>query len=407
MNSPMMNVIILHTHSLEDSRIKRHIQYLLDQDVRLFHIQVNLSDPALRSGVFSYLGGIAYRINHIGGQNTFFNLLLLYPYLFRDSFLKNILNGLNELNFIPGGPTIIHVHDPTLLVAAKKLCEHFSNGTKIVYDRHEVFEKMHNLFGFGFYQVFEIFSKTSVSGLVVVAKEHVSNAAKLFPNAITAIVPNYPAESDYDSSQILRKLQDCNSAKELHFVYVGSLRVDLDRDIDLLLDIAEKLLNRYSNIFFHVAGSCYDKVLQDRLLYLEKLYPKQFQYLGFVERDEAIKITQEAHFGFFLIRPNSHYWVKCSPNKVFEYLKCGTIPIIRADLEDLDLLGKAALIFSRDCSDDEIVERLAYVIENPVKMAELTRNGQQISRMFTWETIAVRYLDLYRKIIWNGGIDPD
>lgn len=397
----MINVIVLHTHPIEDGRIKRHIQYLLDKNITLFHIHVNLSEPSLRQGTFPYLNKTAYRINLIGSRSTISNLLYIYPHLFRNSFFSNILQGLETLNFTPDFPTIIHVHDPTLLMVAKRLRKYLSNETKIVYDRHELFEKMHNQLGFGFYQVFEITSKKSVSGLVLVAEGHASSAKKLFPNAIMATIPNYPSEHDYTNLQIQKKLEPSNLQKEIQFVYVGSLRTDLDRDIDLLLDIAETLLGRYNHTSFYIAGHCYDVILRERLFSLVHLYPERFHYLGFIERKKAIEITQEAHFGFFLIRPDSHYWVKCSPNKVFEYLKCGVIPIIRADVENADQFAEASLIFSRNSSYDEIIEEIIKVIENPAKLVELIQNGQHLSTKFTWETVATRYLDLYGKLIQN------
>jgi glycosyltransferase involved in cell wall biosynthesis len=305
------------------------------------------------------------------------------------------------LNFIQDFPTIIHVHDPTLLVVAKKLCEYLPNETKIVYDRHELFEKMHAKLGLGFYQLFEKTSKNSVSGLILVAEGHASSAKKLFPNAIIVTIPNYPSEDDYNNLQIQKKIEATNLQKEIRFVYIGSLRADLDRDINLLLSIAETLLIRYKNISFYIAGHCNNAILQGRLLNLVNLYPERFYYLGFIEREKAIKITQEAHFGFFLIRPDSHYWVKCSPNKVFEYLKCGVVPIIRADVENADQLIEASLIFSRNSSYDEIIEEIIKVIERPAKLTELIQNSRNISTKFTWETVAIRYMDLYNKLIQN------
>ena len=128
-------------------------------------------------------------------------------------------------------------------------------------------------------------------------------------------------------------------------------------------------------------------------------FPDRFQYNGAIPPKEKIAITEKAHIGFFLIRPHSHYWVKASPNKVFEYLICGVVPVIRADIDYLQEIDRSSLSFSREATEDEILSRTLQLIEDPKKILNLMKHARDASKNFTWESVACRYIEFYRTII--------
>lgn len=100
--------------------------------------------------------------------------------------------------------------------------------------------------------------------------------------------------------------------------------------------------------------------------------------------------------GFFLLKP--FYWVKCSPNKVFEYLICGVVPVIRANIDHEETLSPCSLIFDQSYSDDEIVNDVLNVIKNKDVMLHKMVKARELSEKFTWEKVAPQYIEAYNSL---------
>ena len=132
---------------------------------------------------------------------------------------------------------------------------------------------------------------------------------------------------------------------------------------------------------------------------LSKKYNNRFQFLGYVPWEKTIELTQKAHIGFFLLRPDTSYWVTASPNKVFEYLMCGVVPIIRADVDHADMLEKCSLTFSRSEDDKVIIKAVLDLLDNPGRLKEFMEKAKELSVNYTWESVAGRYIELYNTLL--------
>lgn len=235
--------------------------------------------------------------------------------------------------------------------------------------------------------------------MAVVSDAHKRNAKQLFPNATVFTVPNFPRMNDYNQTVINRKINSFNQDSKLNLVYIGGLDNNFDRDMDLQLKIAQKVLNHNKNARFIVGGTDCSSMLEKKLNDYSQKYQDRFQYLGVVPHRRKIEITEEAHIGFFLIRPSSNYWVKASPNKVFEYLICGVVPVIRADIDYAQEISNLSLKFSRNTSEEDILCNMLQLIEDPKRIQDIMTRARDLSKKFTWESVACRYIEFYKSVL--------
>lgn len=401
-----MEVIILDAHPEEDARIKRHTKYLIEHGLSVYRIHYNYLDESAKPGIFSQFGEKGFRINVLISRGKLRTLYFL-SYCLRKKILMDCFKALEILTFDTLQPSIIHVHDPQLLPLAVMLIKKGLSNSKIIYDRHEIYEHLTKHRGVSIPVFYENLTKDSISGVVVVSEHHISLTRKVFSKQNIVSVPNYPLSMVYDDSIINKKIQTFNSDSRINAIYIGGLNNLLDRDVDLLIKIADNLLQSYDNMNFIVGGTYLDAQSKVKIDSLLKKHNGRFQFLGYVPREKTIEITQKAHIGFFLLRSDTEYWVKASPNKVFEYLMCGTVPIIRADVDHADTLSKCSLIFGRYDDNDVIVKAALDLVGNPRRLKELMMAAKDLSVDYTWESVASRYSELYKFLLCpNAALKP-
>lgn len=114
-----MNILLLDIHPPEDSRIKRHIRYLLDEGFNVYSININRHYKDLEEGAFSRAGESGYRKNLSPDQKGMLRTLRHNSYLLSSSITNDIFHMLQTMGMNLDLFTIIHVHDPCLLPAAK------------------------------------------------------------------------------------------------------------------------------------------------------------------------------------------------------------------------------------------------------------------------------------------------
>ena len=398
-----MQIVILDEHLLADSRINRHIKYMSDHNYDLFRININrslsckLSGMKLDKTIPCYVLGCAYtKISNL--NRIFYNI---QRFIINNEDFKHIMNQLGISHEIP---TTIHVHDPILLPCAEKLSHNF-HSVKIVYDRHEVYESKRKYFSIislpAIGRISEILSTNKIDGVVTVLEEYRCSVEKMFPRSEIAVVPNFPVFDDYDDKIILSKIANVSKAKVFQFVYIGSLDWNYDRDIALIIYLAEELLSNDYNVRFVIGGSTTDEKLLSEFTRLKSKYLEKFIYAGYLSRDQAIQYTQESHFGFLLIKPNTDYWVLTSPNKVFEYLRCGVIPVLRAKCSFKNLLKNNSIWFEREDSKEQILETIKLILDDTDRISDQMIRSYQLSSRFSYESVAHEYVALYESI-WGS-----
>lgn len=393
-------ILILDAHPEEDGRIQKHIRFLQENDYRVYHIHYipYLSEPELPDGEYSLFGEKSYRINlHWKIRHKYFRMLN-YLSLFSPDLTQKTADAIQSLKVPPAKKGIIHVHDPILLPIAKKIQREFLTQSKIVYDRHEIYEDMKRFAGIGGYRLFEQIAGSSASGIVVVSDGLRDKVSKQFPRARVVSVSNFPTLSLIQRGIVDEKIQNFSKNSDIYCIYIGSLNRNLDRDINLLLKIAEHVLLKIPNSRFFLGGPCSDHDLVTTIDGLQKAFPSRFTYLGIVPYLKVIEITQNVHIGFFLINPDTRYWVPCSPNKVFEYLSCGVIPVVRADCDYLDEIRSCGLFFERNTDESVISNSLSSLLQNSEEMKAKMKLCLEVGSRFTYEEKAKNYILLYNSL---------
>lgn len=91
--------------------------------------------------------------------------------------------------------------------------------------------------------------------------------------------------------------------------------------------------------------------------------------------------------------------MKCSPNKIFEYLICGVIPIIRADIDYVEELGSTSLVFDRSVPEDEIIEAITSLIQDPDRCRQMMNEACELGKRLSFDNVGQNYIDLYNELL--------
>ena len=400
-NTNELKAICLDTHPPEDSRIGRYLQHMAQAKVQAFRLNFNFYSPsASGSALASMHGEKCARIDLFDQFSTHEGILKrVYNsrFLLGGSLVREAERALKDLGLDALQPAALHCHDPILLPLAANLTKAHRNW-RLVYDRHELYEDSHTDSGINVATALEKVAKKHISGVVVVSDEHINVTKRRFHGADVVCVPNYPSIEDYDDNIIQDKINSLDNDTKVILSYIGSLDNRFDRDIDLMLRIGEEAIAS-GKARLLIGGRVNDASIEQKLNELSRKFPDDFSFLGYVPRKRTIALTEETHIGFYLMKPDTCYWVKCSPNKVFEYLICGVVPVIRADVDRAGEISGASLFYDRDAKDDAIVEEVMSLISDKERLKSMMRISKEQSKNFTFESVSGRYTEIYRTVM--------
>lgn len=386
-----MQILIVDKHKIKDNRIQRHIYHLLKYKYKVKRINFNneleegQSELYSADGVLTLEAGLKYPSN-IVGVKLLFKKVLTYFFPAIDPMVV-----INKLEIDQKQTTIIHVHDPDLIPFANFLSNRVHN-SYLIYDRHEVWEFSNKKKLTG-YRMIEILYRKKIDGVITVLDVYKSQVKRLFNGLETVVIPNYPILSDFDDAAIQTKIQNINSETIINFIYFG----DLNRDIDAILTIADKLMDERSDVQFFIGGPTTDSGLLNSFMRMSEKHGQRFKFLHWLDKEDVFKYTQEAHFGFFMIKKEMP-WFPSSPNKLFEYLRCGTIPIVRAACSNKNELLPISLWFEKDDSDELVFQNIIRLLSDKPKIAEFSQKGYELGKKFSFESIEHRYSQLYDNV---------
>ena len=272
----------------------------------------------------------------------------------------------------------------------------------MVYDRHEFYEKYQKTHWYPYpnNHMFEMLFRNVIDGIVGISEKSLDDIVQLFPSAKVTYVPNYPDyENVCDNSITLSKIKDVSEGGVLRCVYFGTLTL-ASRETDLILYLADKLLEKYPFVEFIMGGQTDDSTLLESFSSLSTKYPNRFRYLGYIPYNQLIEETQKAAIGFLFLRESGTYWVSdASPNKFYEYLNCGVIPVVRTPPYS-DMLKPEGVICNGSDSWKDILNKVEKLIEAPrdeliQRMEGLLKKSEQ----YRFSSVAPNYLSLYRVLI--------
>lgn len=387
-------LVVLDSHAYNDTRIMKHISSVGD-DYPVFRLNFNffhermLAPPdeigarvvnASWSG-HPYLNGMIFLIKNAFGYSRGIARFLR----------KDFLNNDDRL--------IFHVHDPYLLGLAKKLKRRFPD-SRIVYDRHEYYEIWHNRLGFSFQGALEKLYGDNVDEIVFVSSRLDSLPTCLGGKKVS-VIPNYPEGRRFPLDLVDDKIEGLDNSERLEFVYFGVLNLGFDRDMRLMFRLMDSLMASRPNVDFTVAGRIDHKDVRPYLDELATKYGERMRYLGEITYEEVVTRTRNAHLGFFLLRTDIDMWSDdrpVSPNKIYEYLLSGTIPIVKAVLDDLEAIRPCALIFGKESTYEEIRDAIEDLLDDKDRMKRMMAECAKLGRTFTWEAVSPLYLECYDRL---------
>jgi glycosyltransferase involved in cell wall biosynthesis len=393
-------IVVLDSHQFDDNRISKHIR-IVKEKYGVFRINVNFyPDRATPDGDFDNV----QIVNSVPTKNPYLNGLL---FAFKTTLggtagplEKRLRNGFLR----DGDEVIFHTHDPYLLGLAIKMRVKFE-GSSIIYDRHEYYETWKNRWGFSAPGFFEKWYGKKVTELVFVSR-NVDLLPKVFSGKPVSVVPNYPLAENFDKGKVEKKLQGMDSGDDILAVYFGVLNLNFDRDIRLMYRLMRSVMEARPNVRFTVAGRVYDKEARALMDALVEDFGGRMLYLGEIPYKEVVERTQGAHLGFFFLRPDSLMWCEdrpVSPNKVYEYLLSGTVPIIRATLDDCEAIEKCSLTFDKDSTFEDILDGVLKLIDDRERMKRMMKECYDTGLEFSWEKVAPRYFECYERLF--GSMD--
>jgi len=386
-------VVVLDSHALRDNRISKHIG------------SVSASYPVLRLNFNFYADRMAASPD--GSRVTVFNTgSLRNPYVNGMLFtVRNMLgysNGIEKMlrqEFLEKGDKVIfHVHDPYVLGLAHKLKRKFA-GSRIVYDRHEYYDAWRNRLGFSSPGLLERLYGKSVDEVVIVSRDYKGKLRNLEGRPVT-VVPNYPLVESFSLDAVKEKLREFESTDNIEIVYFGVLNLDFDRDVRLMFRMAEGLMAADKSISFTVAGRIDHEDVRPLIKGAEERYPEQMRYLGEIPYPEVVRRTQKAHLGFLLLDPSNPMFSEEMPNssnKVYEYLLSGTIPVIRAVIDDREAVDACSLLFDRNATEERMLKAILDLVNDKERMREMMRRCYDVGRTFSWEDFSKGYLRIYER----------
>jgi glycosyltransferase involved in cell wall biosynthesis len=372
-------ILILTCHPLNDARILKHWRLISQSyaNSRLYAIKWLASQQA-----YSQENNVnTYDFSHYNKYKK--RARLLWGKL-REELISLIEETHNE------HPLILHLHDPVLIPLACAL-KHKHGRVKIIYDKHEYHSfALNNIPSIEMIAYEKIF-RNHIDGVVVVTEEMLYETKKSTRNSMPIeIVPNYPLKTMFDDEIIKQKI-DSEDAKEIRFIYFGSLS-NYDRNISLILNCSEKILQSFSYAKVFIGGRNISQKDLQQAEELERKYPKAFYYTGEVSYETVMNETSKAHFGFLALAPQSNKIYKnktISSNKIYEYLLSGTIPLLSLEGIPLDIPSEFYITLEED-----YISKIEKVISNKALRLKI----QKYAEKFSWENASLNYHKIYNTV---------
>ena len=303
---------------------------------------------------------------------------------------------------------IVHIHNmPDVLVFSALLPK--LRGAKLILDLHDPMPEL----------MMTIFHGNETSRIVAILKWLEKLSIGFVDRAITvniackrifsnrscpaekvAVIMNSPDEAvfafrDIDSLPMKKYAQDTPFV----IMYHGSL---VERHgLDLAVAALAKIQNEIPLAELRIYGShtpYLSKVLES---ITDPNLKKAVCYLGAKPLDAIVEAIGECDVG---VIPNrrSIFTELNTPTRIFEYLSQGK-PVISPEAAGiLDYFGPEDLIYFELGNCEALAEKMRFVYQNPERVQEIVRRGQQVLREHTWSSERNLFLNTVIDVISDG-----
>jgi glycosyltransferase involved in cell wall biosynthesis len=304
--------------------------------------------------------------------------------------VNKIYNRALELN-----ADIYHLHDPELIRIGLKLVK---KGKKVIFDSHELVgdqilskfyipKYLRNIFS-RVYHFYEQNSLPKFSGLIAATPYIRDHLKKINDNTID--ICNYPILNN----QIIQNSNEVKTLNDNHSIcYLGG--ITKTRGIKELVQALELTRNK---VVLHLAGNFTPSSFEQELKALSGW--KHVNYLGYLTRNQVLKIYSESLIGIATLYPTPAY-INSLPVKIFEYMSC-KLPVIASNFKLFcDIFDDVKCGINVDpCNPKEIAKAIDYLIDNATERYEMGKRGYQaVINKYNWNIEEQKLFSFYQKIL--------
>jgi len=223
-----------------------------------------------------------------------------------------------------------------------------------------------------------------------------ANVITVVANSVAQELKEYPIENkkiivmgNGIDSTIFKPVEKKSEKK--YILFTG--RLSYRKGLFDLIDCGKYICEKYPDISFVITGSgILSNTLRERINELG--LAKQFKFLGFVTREELIKLYQNATL---YVMP-SHY--EGLPTVLLEAMSCGLPVIATAVSGNLDVIthGKNGLLVPPK-SPEKIAEAISLLLDDEQMRNNLGKNARKtIEEQYTWDIISNKFLTHYNSL---------
>lgn len=293
---------------------------------------------------------------------------------------------------------VFHCHEPGSLFVCVLL--KIIKKTKLIYDAHEHYPSLiaHNEF-------FPKYIKKIVHSAVDVSEK------ELCKNADCIITVNESLQTRYKKFNktiilfnvpSLTSFSNISSSKESNtIIYVGN--VSKKRGLDKLLMSLNETKVKFPNVQLIIVGTILDtesfKEWVDSFVEEHGL-SQNFKMVDWVPYEELADYINKSLIGIVLFQPTYYNNIIGLPNKLFEYMACGTAVIASCLPEIKRVVDETKCGVLVDPTDrKDITEKLIWLLENPCEAEKMGIDGRYaVENQYNWEFMEKRLFKLYEDL---------
>ncbi len=285
---------------------------------------------------------------------------------------------------------IYHIHDLELFRYAKYLKR---NNAKVVYDSHEntpmqMYEKewVPSFLRPMLARIVDGIERKNIRYcdlVIAVAKSTYNRFSKYINNVV--LVENLPIKDEFKNILVDYSIKMVNK----QFCYTGAIWKE--RGLYNTCFSMESLRENQLKIAGRIDIENLDMFL--------KLLPENVKYVGYLSREDTLKIYEQSFCGLCLFEDYPNNKID-PPTKIFEYMAAG-IPVICSNFKSMEeVVLEYECGISVDPHDKQaIIDAMIYLNNNPTKVIKMGQNGQKaIKEKLNWETHQQVLFDAYRRL---------
>jgi len=317
-------------------------------------------------GLKKFLEKNSHYVEIISSENTFTIPIkgLKNPSFMISSFLKTKFKKNQD---------IVHAHNIPAALAMKN-----TTGKKIL--------SLHGIFS---QQIDQLHGSSTGK----ISKKYENDALK-WADAITVVSKeafDYYVHLGYNVFQIPNAIDisslTSNGDRRYKKQIIFAGRLSYEKGINLLIELAQKLSLDTDLI---ILGSGPEEKRIQNLIKIQK----NVHFLGYQNKEKTISLIRGSDI---LIQPSLNEGISST---ILEAMACKTLVIAT------NVGGNQELITDNETgflvnfnSSSQIIEKINYVLSNPLKLEVITNNAFTYVKQYDWNIIGKKYLNLYQKVL--------